>query len=59
MITLSRIREIEPSLRDASDEEVAQIRDQIYGLAQLAYDCYKKENDSKFPMGSLQVDDMK
>lgn len=59
MISLKRIRELEPKLKDASDEEVALIREKIYGLAQLAYDSYKEERDSKFAVGSEDVDDNK
>ena len=44
---------------DASDEEVALIREKIYGLAQLAYDSYKEERDSKFAVGSADMDDTK
>ena len=59
MISLNRIREIEPKLRDLSDEQVAEIRDRIYEMAQLAYDSYKEQRDSKFPVGSVEVDDRK
>ena len=53
------MREIEPKLRDLSDGQVAEIRDLIYELAQLAYDSYKEQNDSKFPVGSVELDDRK
>jgi len=51
MISLSRIREIEPSLQHASDEEVALIREKLYGLGKLMFDTWVDENGSKIPVG--------
>ena len=56
MISLDRMRELEPSLKNASDEEVAEIRERLYGLAQLAYERWIDENGSKIPVG-LRKDD--
>jgi len=53
------MRELEPKLRDCTDEQVAIVREKIYQVAQLAYDSYKETNDSKFPLGSIKVDDNK
>lgn len=46
MISLEKMRKIEPKLADKSDEELADIRDRLYEMAQLAYERYvdnKKE----------------
>jgi hypothetical protein len=59
MMSLKRLREIEPKLRDLPDEQVAVIRDRIYEMAHLAYDSYKEHRDSKFPVGLAEVDDKK
>lgn len=56
MISLNRLRELEPKLKDASDEEVAVIREKLYQLAQLAYENYE---DSKIPVGSTAIDEKK
>lgn len=59
MISLKRLRELEPKLVNASDEEVALIREKIYEMAHLAYDSYKEDRDSKFAVGLAEVDDEK
>ena len=59
MISLKRIRELEPKLNNLSDKEVADIRERIYEMAQLAYDSYKEDYDSKFAVGSADVDEEK
>ena len=59
MLSLNRIRELEPKLRTLSDEEVVVIRDRVYEMAQLAYDSYKEHKDSNFPVGLTSVDDTK
>lgn len=56
MISLRRLREIEPKLKHSSDEEVAVIREQLYQLAQLAYENYE---DSKITVGLIAIDDEK
>jgi hypothetical protein len=59
MMSLRRIRELEPKLQDLPDEQVALIRDRIYEMAHLAYDSYKEQRDSKFSVGLAEVDDKK
>lgn len=47
MLSLEKLREIEPGLKDISDKELEKIRDQLYGIANLALETYfddKKEN---------------
>ena len=56
MISLNRLRELEPKLKDASDEEVAKIRDQLYELAQLTFDSHMAEDVSKIPVGLKKID---
>lgn len=59
MISLKQLRELEPTLQNSSDEEVALMREKIYEMAQLAYDSYKEDRDSKFAVGSEDIDDTK
>lgn len=59
MLSLSQIREYEPKLKNASDKEVALIREKLYELGNIAMDSYEEANDSKFPVGSLGVDEEK
>ena len=58
MISLDRIRELEPKLKDASDEEVAIIRDYLYGLGQLLYETWEDEQGSKIPVGLEKLDEL-
>ncbi len=62
MISIEQMREIEPTLKNAPDEDVEVIRNLIYTHAQLALDCFIEEkNGSKMsPLVPRQVDgDMK
>ncbi len=59
MISLDRIRELEPKLKSASDEEVAIIREKLYGLAQLAFESWVDDNGSKIPLGLKEIDPTK
>lgn len=59
MITLNRVRELVPRLKDAPDEEVAMIREKLYGLAELAFESYLDECGSKIPVGLKNSDDKK
>lgn len=43
MMSLHRLRELEPKLVDKSDAEVAKIRDFLYESATLALDCYEEQ----------------
>ena len=55
-MSLERLRQLEPKLRNYSDEEVTRIREKIYELAQLSYDSYREQSDSKFQLGSESMD---
>ena len=57
MISLDRIRELEPSLKNASEEDVAMIREQLYGLGQLLYETWQEEHGSKIPLGLRKIDE--
>lgn len=37
------MRKLEPSLEEKTDEEVAEIRDQLYGMAELAFESYQNQ----------------
>ncbi len=53
-LSVEKIRKIEPSLSDFSDEEIEQIRDDCYDLIQLAFDAWwTKRHGSKNPVGLL------
>jgi hypothetical protein len=56
MITLSHLRKIEPALASLSDDEVVLLREDLYGLAELALEIYELEHGSNFAVGSKQVD---
>jgi len=58
MISLNRIRELEPKLANASDEEVAVIREYLYGLGQLFYETWEQDTGSKIPVGSVEIDEI-
>jgi hypothetical protein len=59
MISLSRLRQLEPKLKHASDQDVALIRAKLYELGHIAMDSYQEHHDSKFPVGSTNLDDTK
>lgn len=59
MITLDQIRKLEPTLKDASDEDVAVIREYLYGLGQLAFDTWTVKNGSKIAVGLKELDESK
>jgi len=59
MLSLKQIREYEPKLEHATDEQVALIREKLYELGHIAIDSYQEDNDSNFPVGSTQIDDAK
>ena len=56
MMSLARLRQLEPKLANASDEEVADIRTRIYEIAQLAVDSYQDTKDSNCALGSKSID---
>ena len=43
MLSIEQIRELEPTLRDAPDEDIESIRESIYAHAQLALECFLEE----------------
>jgi hypothetical protein len=45
------MRDLEPKLKNSSDEDVALIREKVYQMARLAMDSYEEQNDSKFSVG--------
>jgi hypothetical protein len=57
MLSLKQIREYEPKLKHATDEQVALIRTKLYKLGHIAMDSYQEDNDSNFPVGSTQIDE--
>lgn len=59
MISLDRIRELEPTLKDAPDEYVAIIREQLYALGELALDMWTSKKGSKIAVGLKELDESK
>jgi hypothetical protein len=57
MLSLKQIREYEPKLEHATDEQVALICEKLYELGHIAMDSYQEYNDSNFPVGSTQIDE--
>lgn len=53
------MRQLEPKLKHASDQDVALIRAKLYELGHIAMDSYQEHHDSKFPVGSTNLDDTK
>lgn len=53
MLSLSQLRKADPSLDYLTDEELEQIAKNLYALGNLTFDCWLKENVSKFPEGLL------
>jgi hypothetical protein len=52
MISLEKLREIEPALEKVSDEELTVIRNLLYAQGQLAFECWlESQSGSKYPVG--------
>lgn len=47
MISIEELREMEPGLADKTDEEVLEIRELLYGLAQLCYETWEEDHKKK------------
>jgi len=56
MISLKHLREIEPTLHTISDDELVLLREDLYGLAELAMEIYELEHGSNFSVGPNTVD---
>jgi hypothetical protein len=46
MLTLEQCRQLDASLRDLSDEDLAALRDAVYAAAQLAFEVWQTERRS-------------
>lgn len=54
MITLNKLREIDPSTANLTDEELKDIRQSFYEFGQLIFDDWHDQKfGSKSPVGSL------
>lgn len=50
MLSTAKMREIDPGLRDLSEEDVAAIQRQLYESAQLAFEVYMtRKHGSNYP----------
>ena len=45
MISLEKLREIDPELKNLSDEEIIKIRDKFYELGEFMFDVWLKEKN--------------
>lgn len=55
MISLEKIKLIEPDLNNLPEEEVVRIHESLYELGQLMFeDWLKNDKCSKYPVGVLQ-----
>jgi hypothetical protein len=51
MISIERLKEIDPKLQGKSDEEIIEIRNLLYGLGKLTLETYfESKGSSKFPL---------
>lgn len=49
MLTLERLREIDPNLASVSDEELVAVRRELYSLAEIVLDSWENKEGSKNP----------
>jgi hypothetical protein len=47
MIPIEKLREIDPKLAGKSDAEIEEIRESLYGLAQLCFDTWTNDKKNK------------
>lgn len=58
MISLERLREIDPRFREVTDEELIKIRYSLYILGQLALESFiEKKTGSKYPIRVYGLED--
>ena len=58
MISLKKLRQIDPGLADLSDDEIFEVRAKLYALGQLAFDSWAVEKSaakpiSRYPLGTV------
>jgi len=54
MLTIEKIRKLDPSLSSLTETELMEARDILYDIGQLAFEVWKEEKTgSKDPRGSL------
>ena len=49
MLSIDQLRNIDPELRDLSDQDITDIRTRLYALAELALDCWVEQVREKTP----------
>lgn len=58
MLTLEKMKQIDPGLATLGDEQLLELRDTLYGFAQLGFEAYyEKKHGSKCPVGLFPVAD--
>lgn len=59
MISLTTFRKIEPEVVHLEDGELEKIRSDFYGFGELLFDdWYEQKFGSKFPLGSLTINQL-
>jgi len=53
MLTLEQIRQVDPSLKSLSDEELTRIRDDLHQLVQIVFSIMQQQKCSKSPGRAL------
>ncbi len=54
MLTLEKLRKIDPTFADMSDEELEPIRAELYALGEISFDTWRQETGGfKNPLGLL------
>ncbi len=51
MLSLEKLRKLDPSLNDMPDEQLEVIRASYYEIAEVAFDAWYEEHGSKNPAG--------
>lgn len=53
MLSIEKLRKIEPEFKDLTDEEIEAIARELYDSAEFAFDVWWDKSGSKNPLGSL------
>lgn len=47
MLSLEQLREIDPKFKNVSDAKLTNVRDNLYEIGQLAFECWFEEQQQK------------
>lgn len=54
MLSIERLREIDPELKDLSDEDIEEVRAILYDLGDLIWDVWLEEQREKWKKGNVE-----